>query len=78
VLAAALSPVPELPMLPLFVVAVSVRFIAGNTAGLALGHSRDAAGAGSAVLGGLTFLVGASSHLSVAWPALTPPYRWSA
>jgi hypothetical protein len=69
------SPVPELLVLPLSVAAASVRFIAGNTAGLAMEHSRDAAGAGSTVLGGVTFLVGASAQLSVASPAMTPPYR---
>ncbi|NDZ95656.1 multidrug effflux MFS transporter [Streptomyces sp. SID6673] len=58
VLGAALSPVPVLLVVPLFVAVTSVGFVMGNSAALAMEHTRDAAGAGSAVLGGLMFLVG--------------------
>ncbi|AZG46758.1 multidrug effflux MFS transporter [Gordonia insulae] len=58
VLGAALSPVPWLLVIPLFIGVTAVGFVMGNSAALAMEHSRDAAGAGSAVLGGLMFLVG--------------------
>jgi DHA1 family bicyclomycin/chloramphenicol resistance-like MFS transporter len=58
VLAAALSPVPWLLVLPLFFATASIGFVSGNTAALAMEHTRDAVGAGSAVLGGTMFLVG--------------------
>ncbi|MGV9709655.1 multidrug effflux MFS transporter [Gordonia sp. NPDC003424] len=58
VLAAAASPKPALLVVPLFVVAFAFGFVAGNSAALAMEHSRDAVGAGSAVLGAMMFLVG--------------------
>jgi MFS transporter, DHA1 family, multidrug resistance protein len=58
VLAATLSAMPVLLVIPLFVAVTSVGFVMGNSAALAMEHTRDAAGAGSAVLGGLMFLVG--------------------
>ncbi len=58
VLGAAVSPVPVLLVVPLFVVATAIGFVFGNAAALAMEHTRDAAGAGSAVLGGIMFLVG--------------------
>ncbi|GAC85028.1 putative drug resistance transporter [Gordonia paraffinivorans NBRC 108238] len=58
VLGAALSSVPVLLVIPLFVLALSIGFIFGNAAALAMEHTHDAAGAGSAVLGGIMFLVG--------------------
>ncbi|MFW0797054.1 multidrug effflux MFS transporter [Gordonia sp. CPCC 205515] len=58
VLAAAASPMPGLLVVPLFVTVFAFGFVAGNSAALAMEHSRDAVGAGSAVLGGLMFLVG--------------------
>ncbi|NED70549.1 multidrug transporter CflA, partial [Streptomyces sp. SID10244] len=48
VLGAALSPVPVLLVVPLFVAVTSVGFVMGNSAALAMEHTRDAAGAGSA------------------------------
>ncbi len=58
VLVATVSPWPVLLVVPLFVAVTSFGFITGNTTTLAMEHSRDASGAGSAVLGGLMFLVG--------------------
>ncbi|MFW0786200.1 multidrug effflux MFS transporter [Gordonia sp. CPCC 206044] len=58
VLGAVLSPMPVLLVVPLFVAVTSVGFVMGNSAALAMEHTRDAAGAGSAVLGGIMFLVG--------------------
>lgn len=58
VLAAAASPKPGLLVVPLFVAVFSFGFVSGNSAALAMEHSRDAVGAGSAVLGGLMFLIG--------------------
>ncbi|MEO9329159.1 multidrug effflux MFS transporter [Gordonia aurantiaca] len=58
VLAAALSSVPGVLVIPLFVVATSIGLIFGNAAALAMEHTHDAAGAGSAILGGIMFLVG--------------------
>jgi len=55
----ALSGLPSwLLVVPLLFMTTSVGFLMGNSGALALEHSRDAAGAGSAVVGGLTFLVG--------------------
>jgi MFS transporter, DHA1 family, multidrug resistance protein len=57
-LLAALGPAPVLLVVPLFCAASSMGLIMGNAAALAMEHSRDAAGAGSAVLGGVMYLVG--------------------
>lgn len=58
VLVAVLSSAPVLLVVPLFVAVTAVGFVMGNSAALAMEHTRDAAGAGSAVLGGVMFLVG--------------------
>ncbi|MDH2412541.1 multidrug effflux MFS transporter [Nocardioides sp. CER19] len=58
VLLAALSPAPVLVVVPLFFVPASFGFTAGNMSALAMEHTHDAAGAGSAVLGGVMFLAG--------------------
>jgi len=59
VLAVALSALPAwLLAVPLFVAVTAVGFTTGNSAALALEHSRDLAGSGSAVIGGLMFLLG--------------------
>ncbi|QGP86444.1 Bcr/CflA family efflux MFS transporter [Gordonia sp. 135] len=58
VLGAAVSSVPVLLVVPLFVLATAIGFIFGNAAALAMEHTHDAAGAGSAMLGGIMFLVG--------------------
>ncbi|MET9199056.1 multidrug effflux MFS transporter [Gordonia sp. NPDC003585] len=57
VLLVALSSNPALLVIPLFFTVLCFGFVAGNSAALAMEHSRDAAGAGSAVLGGVMFLV---------------------
>lgn len=58
VLVAAVSPTKILLVVPLFIATTSVGFVMGNSAALAMEHTRDAAGAGSAILGGLMFLIG--------------------
>ena len=58
VLAAAASPVPALLAVPLVLVPAAVGFVTGNTTALAMEHSKDAAGAGSAVLSAVMFLTG--------------------
>jgi DHA1 family bicyclomycin/chloramphenicol resistance-like MFS transporter len=56
VLVAALSPVPVLLVVPLGLVPVCVSFIGNASSALAMEHTSDAAGAGSAVLGATMFL----------------------
>ncbi|MFC4244159.1 multidrug effflux MFS transporter [Gryllotalpicola reticulitermitis] len=59
VLAVVLSPLPTwLIVFPLWFAVTSVGFIQGNTTALAMEQSRGIAGAGSAVIGGLMFLLG--------------------
>jgi len=57
-LLAVLSPSPVLVVVPLFFVPASVGFVTGNLSALAMEHTQDAAGAGSAVIGGVMFLAG--------------------
>jgi DHA1 family bicyclomycin/chloramphenicol resistance-like MFS transporter len=47
-----------LVVVPLFFVPASVGFVTGNLSALAMEHTQDAAGAGSAVIGGVMFLAG--------------------
>ncbi|UDY23390.1 multidrug effflux MFS transporter [Nocardioides sp. Kera G14] len=58
VLASALSPWPVLLLGPLLMVTCAFGFLTGNLTALAMQQARDHAGAGSAVIGGLQFLVG--------------------
>lgn len=58
VLVAALSPAPVLLVVPLLLVPAATGFSGGNASALAMEHTSDAVGAGSAVLGGVMFLVG--------------------
>lgn len=59
VLAVVLSPVPTwLIVFPLWFTITAVGFVQGNATALAMEHSRGIAGAGSAVVGGLMFLIG--------------------
>ncbi len=59
VLVVAVSPLPAWVLaMPLFPMVTSAGFVMGNTSALALQQSRDVAGAGSALVGGLMFLFG--------------------
>jgi DHA1 family bicyclomycin/chloramphenicol resistance-like MFS transporter len=58
VLLAAASPAPVLLVVPLLLVPAAAGFANGNTSALAMEHTQDAAGAGSAVLSGVMFLAG--------------------